>query len=160
MARIRVGSVGVLFIAVLIAGCGGESAPTTQSGSDATVTSGDPGTTTSAPSTVSSVDSTGPTVPAGFPVPVCGITDGPCEGGVVYASYPTEVTVIYPEAEYDSVVDYYRAVSDANAGTEFELFPSGIEWQLSNIQIRVSPVDTENTPQFPPGTQLFIRLLQ
>lgn len=166
MARLGGGGlVGILLLAVLIGGCNGEPGPTTLSVGDEDATSGDATTTTdvvaltNAPEATSPAGNTSePTIPSGFPVPICGISSGPCEGATVNSAFPTEVVVIYPESEYEALIDYYQAISDANGGTQFDLFPGGSEWDIQGIQIRVTPVDPVTQPQLPPGIQLFVRL--
>jgi hypothetical protein len=172
MARIGVGATAVLLLGLLVYGCGGEPATTTllqgdvssTATEDISTTATEPVATTSVSDTASPADDSGePTIPADFPVPICGFPSGPCEGGTVYSAFPTEVIVIYPEAEFEALVDYYETVSDANGGTQFELFPEGFEWQIPGtavtFSITVAPVDPDFRPNLPDGIQLYVTFL-
>lgn len=165
MARLFVGRIGVLSLAILVWGCGAETGTTTLK-EDANATTAPVGatstivvtTTGASPTSSPPTESSEPEIPADFPVPICGISSGPCQGAFVYSAHPSEVQVIYPESEYEALIEYYQTISGANGGTQFELFPEGYEWQIQGFQIQVAPVDPQTQPQLPPGIWLFVRL--
>lgn len=140
---VRKSSMGAVVVTcILLAGCGGgdpESGGTTAPGGTIATTLGAPATTAPA--------GTDPTVPAGFPVEIM-------PGGVIQSSYPTEVTVVYPESSYDSLVAFYDEWTTGTEVVANDTFPSGREWQIQEdplIQIEVTLDDQ--------GAKVFARVL-
>lgn len=114
------------------------------------VTTGAVTGSTALPDTTTATGPQGLVIPPNFPVPIF-------EGGTVVEASPLGAVIIYPESERDALVDYYEAVSQANDGTHFDLFPDGDSWDVQGIQIEVYPVDPQVDP-YPPGIALDISL--
>ena len=123
-------------LACTLAACGGgdpESGGTTAPGGTTATTLGAQTTTLGAPGTTAPGE-TGPTLPAGFPVEIM-------PGGAIQSSYPTEVTVVYPESSYDSLIAFYDDWTTGRDVVANDMFPSGREWQIQEepvIQIQVT----------------------
>jgi hypothetical protein len=143
MAKYRV--LMPLLFALVLVGCGGN-------GTDATTSPAPPTTVPSGTTIAADLPTTTPTgmtIPQGFPVPI------PEEGSVVSA-FPTEVAVLFPESEFEDLVEFYRAFSEERQGHENVLFDGGFEWQIPALQGRSIVVTV--TPE-PDGSLVFIRLL-
>lgn len=127
---------------VVVAGCGGggtEPGGTTEPEGTTAQTLGAPVTSTP--------NGTEPTVPAGFPVEIMA-------GGTVQSSYPTEVTVVYPESSYDSLVAFYDEWTTGRQVVANDMFPSGRDWQIQEeplLEIQVTLDDQ--------GAKLFARVV-
>lgn len=134
----------MILMALVIGACAGSAQPTS--------------TTTPTPSSTSVPTATTPTqtlggngeIPSDFPIPIM-------EGGTTESAYATEVTVLYPEASYDQLLDFYNDLADANEGIAHDMFV-GREWEVQGATISVTPVDQTTHPDRQPGMVLFIRL--
>jgi hypothetical protein len=138
----------VAIVSIAIVGCGGGAGSDTTSGSGAVATTnGEVATTLGAPATTVPPGSSEPTVPAGFPVEIM-------TGGTIQSSYPTEITVVYPESSYDSLIAFYDEWTTGRDVVANDMFPSGREWQIQEqplIQIQVTVEEQ--------GAVLFARVL-
>lgn len=136
----------MILMAFAIGACAGSAEPTS--------------TTTPASSSTSVPTATTPTqppggggeVPSDFPIPIM-------EGGTTESAYATEVTVLYPEASYDQLLDFYNDLAEANDGVAHDMFV-GREWEIQGAHVSVTPVDQTTHPNREPGMVLFIRLHQ
>ena len=138
----RSSMVAALLACILLAGCGGgDSEPSVTSGPAVTTAS------TLAASATTAPNGADPTVPTGFPVEIM-------TGGTVQSSYPTEVTVVYPESSYDSLVAFYDEWTNDRPVVANDMFPSGREWQIQEeplVEIQVTLDDQ--------GAKLFARVV-
>jgi len=136
-------------LACVLAACGGgaaESGETTEPAGATPTTLGGSATTLGAPVTTAP-GATDPTMPAGFPVEIM-------PGGAIQSSYSTEVTVVYPESSYDSLIAFYDDWTTGRDVVANDMFPSGREWQIQEeplIQIQVTLDDQ--------GASLFARVV-
>ena len=123
-------------LACVLAACGGgaaESGETTEPAGATPTTLGGSATTLGAPVTTAP-GATDPTMPAGFSVEIM-------PGGAIQSSYSTEVTVVYPESSYDSLIAFYDDWTTGRDVVANDMFPSGREWQIQEeplIQIQVT----------------------
>jgi hypothetical protein len=86
-------------------------------------------------------------IPADFPIPIAdgGTIESEHLGGGSYG----EVTVSYPESEYEALVAFYQDFVNDQGGSGGELFPSGFEWQVQDSGLTVIRV----TPEPPPWVE-------
>jgi hypothetical protein len=85
---------------------------------------------------------------AQFPVPIV-------EDGQIVSEFPGEVTVSYPEAMLEPLIDFYEGYALERGGVGGELFEGGIEYQFEQ---EGDTVAVSVTPE-PPNAIVFIRVL-
>lgn len=124
----------------VVGACAGSSGPATTE---------DPGAPTTVPAgTAIDPTAAAPSGAARFPVPIV-------EGGQIVSEYPGEVTVAYPEALFEPLVEFYESYAMDRGGAGGELSDGGINYQFDDAG---ATIDLSVTPE-PPDVIVFIRVL-